>query len=1417
MKPASTLEVKIEGAQGETSIVMLENLSAASPVDSAQCRLCSFMCTSRVDIKDHLMTQHQRVVIYCSVCGDGFDDNAKRDQHQYYCAGNYMLTCIKCELKTIGDRSAAKLHEVQNHRGQEKKKLYIEVERSEGQGRLQRCFVCGLDGCRQSKVKCTYCGQVVDNDFAHMQNDHPFTPAESVWPVSCRFYKTPQQGNVITGRRVQTSDDTSCIECTTCGFTDADVSVVVDHVKEKHYSKSSKHCVHCHMVFGKYEVWRDHEHFCGGGDVLACALCGVLCGGLKAMNDHICRNHPEQKGLLAQTKPGHRPKKMVTMKRVTPWSQDDDVEDDEYDDSRSRTLAKPEEEVEPTRLCLVCGEDKCSKRFVKCVLCQRTVLSQLSHMKHHPFTPEHRWVVTCDHNDETVADFVRAERIYHGRKMRTAIKCNVCKTFMSHGVKEMSVHMGHYHPDEDCYRCVHCSSFMANSLEARDHEHYCGGGQLITCQLCDVACGSFEQLIEHVKVTHADEDVMSGQSDDEPVHPKLILTAEFLGKYFADHALNFIKDEEEDTLVLENDGNERVQDCFVCEGRCQVTTAKQKRLKCMLCNAAVYNSGRHMLDAHPHTPKDSPWNVTCGAFKKACDFVVMRQSNTVDPRDGLSRIECRLCSFQTKLGQEEECVMHFQDIHKSAVYFCKYCHQGFRKPNFKKDHERFCIGLGFPRCRLCSRRCTGYDALYDHMKQVHAKATKKKRQRADNVDGGDDDTDDVREPNKKLAKHLQSADVDVSTAEPDANGYVKLCGSCGTMCVSHDVRCLLCFRVVAADTKHMLEDHPLTPSRTWIVSCKNTNAIRGGWKTKKGNLVLTGPDKFLIGTANQVAMLVHDGAVAGQEVVSDDRVPLDITCLLPHSDDTIGVLQNLDAFAQHLRDKHDDLTVKTIQMCSHCNLIFTLHDHYNKMNFIDHVQFCSGGGLYVCEMCDMTFSSCRKNNEHMQSKHKDLLQPKQSSAPQVIVPPGQFIQCPECSFKAETFKKYGEHVREMHQYKVTQVQVCSFCFETFKVCSKRELHEQTVHKGGERLMCLICNRQFNTPTSLRAHTKYYHEGGRIKQKIYRDNKTRIPCSYCGRLFQLGIHVQQHERTAHLHQKPYQCRVCGVGFTNHSAWKTHEDRHTGVKRYKCPYCDYRAYKGSRVNEHIKTKHPGRKRAFGNDVIEYNVGDVIAKGDEFIVEGSFSYKPRLRREDFDFGDYEDSFVSTVGLPQPLPTTRVAGQEIYIRTVVDNDAMVNINGVTSTVTSASGSGADTSLIYMTPEELRAAIGDDKKLELLTSSADAGDEVRFIVDESPATPSGGGLMPDKNVQYVLDESGDSVKDIHYVVESDSVNDEAKQEVEFIINSAVSGGGSAAAAGSGSFLINGSTSANKYMSELNDDSKEQIYFIVNKQELGSN
>ena len=105
------------------------------------------------------MTQHQRVVIYCSVCGDGFDDNAKRDQHQYYCAGNYMLTCIKCELKTIGDRSAAKLHEVQNHRGQEKKKLYIEVERSEGQGRLQRCFVCGLDGCRQSKVKCTYCSR----------------------------------------------------------------------------------------------------------------------------------------------------------------------------------------------------------------------------------------------------------------------------------------------------------------------------------------------------------------------------------------------------------------------------------------------------------------------------------------------------------------------------------------------------------------------------------------------------------------------------------------------------------------------------------------------------------------------------------------------------------------------------------------------------------------------------------------------------------------------------------------------------------------------------------------------------------------------------------------------------------------------------------------------------------------------------------------------------------------------------------------------------------------------------------------------------------------------------------------------------------------------------------------------------------
>ena len=123
-----------------------------------------------------------------------------------------------------------------------------------------------------------------------------------------------------------------------------------------------------------------------------------------------------------------------------------------------------------------------------------------------------------------------AERIYHGRRMRSVIKCNVCKSFMSHGVKEMAVHLSHAHASVDFYRCTHCWNFLANVLEARDHEHFCGGGQRVVCQQCGVLCGGFRQLIQHVQAAHLQQDGTGPVSDPSSRDQELLveLTPELL-------------------------------------------------------------------------------------------------------------------------------------------------------------------------------------------------------------------------------------------------------------------------------------------------------------------------------------------------------------------------------------------------------------------------------------------------------------------------------------------------------------------------------------------------------------------------------------------------------------------------------------------------------------------------------------------------------------------------------------------------------------------------------------------------------------------------------------------------------------------------------------------------------------------------
>ena len=57
----------------------------------------------------------------------------------------------------------------------------------------------------------------------------------------------------------------------------------------------------------------------------------------------------------------------------------------------------------------------------------------------------------------------------------------------------------------------------------------------------------------------------------------------------------------------------------------------------------------------------------------------------------------------------------------------------------------------------------------------------------------------------------------------------------------------------------------------------------------------------------------------------------------------------------------------------------------------------------------------------------------------------------------------------------------------------------------------------------------------------------------------------------LGERPYKCRYCGKGFTQHGTVQAHERTHTGNKPYGCKQCDKRFITSSHLRWHVKKHH------------------------------------------------------------------------------------------------------------------------------------------------------------------------------------------------------------------------------------------------------
>ncbi|CAD7080453.1 unnamed protein product [Hermetia illucens] len=249
---------------------------------------------------------------------------------------------------------------------------------------------------------------------------------------------------------------------------------------------------------------------------------------------------------------------------------------------------------------------------------------------------------------------------------------------------------------------------------------------------------------------------------------------------------------------------------------------------------------------------------------------------------------------------------------------------------------------------------------------------------------------------------------------------------------------------------------------------------------------------------------------------------------------------------------------------------------------------------YTCETCNRDFTVRKTYVRHCRYCKKraaENLKPIDKNIVQLTLEPPNYdnekLLCITCNRQFDSKRTFSYH-KTYHRYK-TRKAVAKLNGNNSKL---EDLPEDA------KVTCSICNRQFRILSHLKDHAVRTHKDE--IPTILQEDPMYLKCKCCFMEFEKPTERFEHEKT-HTESKPFRCSMCPKSFALNCDRGFHENLHTGARPYTCPHCPNTFTHPNIRDKHIRI-HSDTKRYS----CEYC-------GDKFSTSFSKKYHIRIHKDE------------------------------------------------------------------------------------------------------------------------------------------------------------------------------------------------------------